>query len=273
MISVKRRLLHGVLFIAFALLAWALVVEPSRLVVRRETIAGTGLPPRRVALIADLHAGARFIDRDKIHRLVDLVNAESPDLILLLGDYLNNGRGAQPAFKGGPLAPEEVTHELGRLRARDGVFAVLGNHDWWFDGERLTTALTAAGITVLENSAARAGDLWLVGLADATTRVPDAGRALTGVPDGAPVVALTHNPDVFPQIPPRIALTVAGHTHGGQVSLPWVGRPIVPSRFGARFAAGLVEEGGHRLFVTTGVGTSIYPVRFGVPPEVAILTW
>jgi predicted MPP superfamily phosphohydrolase len=268
-----KRLLRLVVLLGLALLAWALIGEPARLVVRRENVSGTGLPPRRVALIADLHAGARFVDLAKVHRLVDMVNAESPDLVLLLGDYLNNGRGPRPGLKGGPLPPEEVTRALGRLRARDGVFAVLGNHDWWFDGERITAALEAAGITVLENSAARAGDLWLVGIADATTRAPDIRGALCGVPDGAPVLALTHNPDVFPDIPRRVALTVAGHTHGGQVALPWVGRLIVPSRFGERFAAGLVEEANHRLFVTTGVGTSIYPVRFGVPPEVAILTW
>jgi uncharacterized protein len=158
---VKRRLLWGALCVLMGLLAWALVVEPARLVVRRETIARSGLPPRRVALIADLHAGARFIDREKIHHLVDVVNAESPDLVLLLGDYLNNGRhGARLTLKGGPLEPEDVARELGRLRARDGVFAVLGNHDWWFDGERVTAALTAAGITVLENEAVRVGDLW-----------------------------------------------------------------------------------------------------------------
>ena len=88
---------------------------------------------------------------------------------------------------------------------------------------------------------------------------------------GEPVLLLTHNPDVFPMVPDRVALTIAGHTHGGQVRLPWIGAPIVPSRFGQRFAAGHVVEGNRHLFVATGVGTSIIPVRFRVPPAVTIL--
>jgi predicted MPP superfamily phosphohydrolase len=99
----------------------------------------------------------------------------------------------------------------------------------------------------------------------------DARRALAQVTNGDPVLVLTHNPDVFPEIPPRVSLTLAAHTHGGQVSLPLIGRPIVPSVFGQRYASGHVVEGGRHLFVTTGVGTSIIPVRFRVPPEISIV--
>ncbi len=107
---------------------------------------------------------------------------------------------------------------------------------------------------------------------DAWTRKTDATRALSFVTDDAPVLAFTHNPDVFPTRPRRFVIVLAGHTHGGQVKLPLVGRPIVPSEYGQRYAAGLKVEEGRRLFVTTGVGTSVLPVRFGVPPEVALLT-
>jgi uncharacterized protein len=267
---VRRKLACAPLAIALVVLGYAFLIEPARLVVHRQDIPGTGLPHRRVAVVSDLHAGANFIDRDKIRRLVDLVNGESPDLVLLLGDFFNNGPNGGGQLR---LAPEDVAHELARLRARDGVFAVLGNHDWWLDGERVAAALGAAGISVLENQAQKAGDLWLVGLADAMTREPDVRRALAAVPDDAACLVFMHDPDVFPEIPARVPLTIAGHTHGGQVRLPWLGRPIVPSRFGQRFAAGLIEEAGRRLFVTTGVGTSLYPVRFGVPPEIALLTW
>ena len=143
-------------------------------------------------------------------------------------------------------------------------------------GERVRGALTAAGIRVLENEAVRVGrdgqELWVVGLADLWTRRPDPAGALRAVPDGAPVVVLTHSPDVFPTIPARVALTLAGHTHGGQVVLPLIGPPIVPSDYGRRYAAGHVVEGGRHLFVTTGIGTSIVPIRLGVPPEIAVLT-
>jgi predicted MPP superfamily phosphohydrolase len=273
----RRRALLGIACVIVCTFTYACAVEPNRLVVRRQTIAITDLPPVRIALISDLHAGARFITLDKIHRIVDVVNAEQPDVVLLLGDYLNNGRVAgQRKLKGGFLDPESVAHELGRLHASHGVYAVLGNHDWWFDGLRITRALEQQGITVLENQSIAVHlqdqDLWLVGLADSMTRTPDVAGALSNVPERAPAVVLTHNPDIFPTIPTRVALTVAGHTHGGQVALPWIGRPLVPSRFGERYAAGHVEERQHHLFVTSGIGTSIVPIRFRVPPEIAILT-
>jgi predicted MPP superfamily phosphohydrolase len=92
------------------------------------------------------------------------------------------------------------------------------------------------------------------------------------VPQDEPVLLLTHNPDVFPDVPARVTLTLAGHTHGGQVALPILGRPVVPSRYGQRYADGLVMEDGRALFVSSGIGTSILPVRFRVPPEIAIVT-
>ena len=131
--------------------------------------------------------------------------------------------------------------------------------------------------SVLEDTAARlntpAGPLWVAGISDLWTGRHDLEAALSAVKDdGAPVVLLTHNPDVFPLVPDRVTLTLAGHTHGGQVRFPFVGRPIVPSRFGQRFAAGHVVESGRHLFVATGLGTSILPIRFRVPPAVAMLT-
>jgi predicted MPP superfamily phosphohydrolase len=113
----------------------------------------------------------------------------------------------------------------------------------------------------------------VAGISDLWTGRHDVAAALSSVnDDGAPVILLTHNPDVFPAVPDRVSLTLAGHTHGGQVRIPFAGRPIVPSRFGQRFAAGHVMEGGRRMYVATGIGTSILPVRFRVPPTIAILT-
>jgi predicted MPP superfamily phosphohydrolase len=156
------------------------------------------------------------------------------------------------------------------------VFAVLGNHDSWFDHDRVKRALEQNGIPVIEESAVRietpAGPLWVAGISDLWTGVHDVQAALAAVKDDAPVILLTHNPDVFPDVPRRVALTLAGHTHGGQVRLPFIGRPIVPSQFGQRYAAGHVIEDGRHLFVATGTGTSILPVRFRVPPDITVLT-
>jgi len=114
--------------------------------------------------------------------------------------------------------------------------------------------------------------LWIAGLADAWTRPQDIEATLGQIPPGHTVIALTHNPDVFVNIPPSVALTLAGHTHGGQVNLPFLGRLVVPSDYGQRFAAGHIVEDGKQLFVTTGIGTSVFPVRFRVPPEIVLLT-
>jgi len=225
----------------------------------------------RVVALADLHTGAPHITVDKVREIVASVNAARPDLIVLLGDYVIHG------VLGGRFVPIERTAAVLRdLRAPLGVFAVLGNHDWWYDGARTARALEAVGIRVLEDAAAevtvRGRSLWIAGVGDARTRPAAIARALASVPEGAPVIVLTHNPDLFVRVPARVLLTLAGHTHGGQVNLPVLGRLIVPSHFGDRYAIGHVHEEGRDLFVSPGIGTSIVPVRFRVPPEISVLT-
>ena len=273
-----RRLLLYVLLAALlsgvALAVWAFLIEPDR-VVRRVSLslpnAGPALDGLKVAAISDIHAGSPHIDAGKLWLLVEETNRLEPDLVVLLGDYVIQG-----VVGGEFIEPEATAESLRGLRAPLGVFAVLGNHDWWLDGERVSRALTGAGVRVLENDAARVErggrGLWVAGLADLWTRRPDVSKTLGKIGDDGPVLLLTHNPDVFPDVPARVALTLAGHTHGGQVYLPIVGRPVVPSKFDQRYADGHVREGGRDLFVTSGVGTSILPVRFRVPPEVCLFT-
>ena len=156
------------------------------------------------------------------------------------------------------------------------MVAVLGNHDWWLDGNRVGAALRAAGVTVLENQALRlergGRAFWIAGVADLWTREPDVAGTLRQVENADPILLITHNPDIFPEVPARVSLTIAGHTHGGQVNFPFVGRLVVPSQFGQRYAMGHIVEGGRHLFVSGGVGTSIIHVRFRVPPEAVMLT-
>ncbi len=273
----RRRLLRlalGLLGIAVALTIYGFGIEPGRLRVVETTLAPRSWPAShaglRVAVLTDLHVGAPHIDRARLADVVDQTNAAQPDVIVVLGDLLVDG------VAGGEfVAPEPIAQELARLRA-DVVVAVLGNHDWWFDGPRTIAALERAGLTVLENRAqafeSRGRRLWIAGISDAWTRGADIDAALAGIDDDAPVVAITHNPDVFPQVPDRVALTLAGHTHGGQIDVPLLGPPVVPSRFGQRYAAGHVVEQGRHLFVGTGVGTSIIPVRIAVVPRIDVLT-
>jgi len=276
--AVKRRVVRafiGVFGLGLLLSAWGFVIEPSRLVTTQATLALPGWPAPlsgfKVALVSDLHIGAPFVDADTIAAVRARIDAWQPDLVLIAGDVLV---GHEPGAKA--VAPVDAAAMLRGWSAPNGVWAVLGNHDWWVDGEGTTRALEAVGVRVLENEAVALetlrGRVWLAGLADAWTRKTDAARALSFVTDDAPALAFTHNPDVFPTLPARFSIVFAGHTHGGQVRLPLIGRPVVPSEYGQRYAAGLKVEDGRRLFVTTGVGTSVLPVRFGVPPEVALLT-
>jgi predicted MPP superfamily phosphohydrolase len=254
--------------------AWVGWVEPRRLVVRRMRLELPRWPGAlaglRVGVMTDLHAGVLHAGEGAIARWVERMNAERPDLVLLAGDFTD----AHPLF-GGRLAPERIAERLARLRAPLGPVAVLGNHDWRAFGMRMWTALTAAGIPVLENDAlaleAPGGRLHVAGVADLRFRRPDVRRALAGIPEDEPVIVLAHDPDVFPSVPARAALTISGHTHGGQVAIPFARLPFMPSRHGERFVRGHIVEHGRHLVVGTGLGTSGLPVRLFAPPELLLL--
>lgn len=274
----RRYYLHAVvtsLLIGMLLVLWAMFIEPNQLVVKPTTLEIAGWPQGfgscKIVALSDLHVGSPHITLDKLHRIVQLTNEQHPDLIVLLGDYVIQG-----VIGGTAVEPESFVEVLKDLQAPLGVYAVLGNHDWWFGGERVTGAFQRVGIRMLTNEAVcleRNGqNLWLAGLGDLFSQRDDLPKTLRGVTTSDPILALTHTPDIFLKLPPQIILTLAGHTHGGQVNLPLLGRRVVPSDYGEKYAIGYVEEGSRRLFVTTGIGTSIFPLRFRVPPEIAVLT-
>ena len=267
--------LSGLSILALLLAIWGFLIEPGLLLVRHASIETvkwpSALPPLRIVAVADIHAGAPHVDTAKLDRIVAEINAQSPDVVLLLGDYV-----IQRVLFGTPMSPETIASHLGGLRANRGVFAVLGNHDWHDDGERVWRAFESVGIQVLENRAVPlpgSGDgIWLAGIADDSTRHPDPAGTFRPIPVEAAVVAFTHDPAVFPDIPARAALTVAGHTHGGQVSIPFWGALFIPGRSPLRYACGHVAENGNDLYVTSGIGTSALPVRFNAPPEIVVIT-
>jgi uncharacterized protein len=261
-------------FTALTFALWGFVIEPRRLVVREVTLTLPNWPQSndglRIALLTDLHVGSPHHGIRKLRSIIQRVNDSRADIVIILGDLVIQG-----VVGGKFVAPESIANELERLHLQQNVFAVLGNHDWWLDASRVQRSLERAGITVLEDSAAafevRGKRFWLAGISDFWEGAHDVSAALRTVAEGQPVIAFTHNPDVFPDVPPRVALTIAGHTHGGQVNLPLIGPPVVPSRYGQRFAYGHVVEGGRHLYVSSGTGTSILPVRFRRPPEIVIL--
>ncbi len=292
----RRGLLRGIgalMAAGFSGAAYAVGVEPLRLRVQSYAVTRRAPWPKglrlRVAVLADFHACEPWMGLARIERIVAETNALGADLIVLLGDYVAGQRVVTRYVDAAEWAPV-----LGRLRAPLGVYGVLGNHDWWEDRTAQRTgeapiarrALEGVGITVLENKAiplaTAGGEVWLAGLGDQVAFLParrrdrkrrlgidDLPATMAQIPDGAAAILLAHEPDIFPQVPSRIALTLSGHTHGGQVRL-FGYSPVVPSRFKNRYAYGHVRE--HTdLIVSGGLGCSIFPVRFGVPPEIVLV--
>ena len=279
----RRRVLFGaagLLGVSTASTAvYAAAVEPQGLVVTRYAPAPRGWPAGRglsITVIADLHAGGPDMLLPHVRHVVDTANALQSDLIVLLGDYI-----ARYKFPTERVPDRLWAAELARLQAPLGVWAILGNHDWWYHVAAVRGALADAKIPLLENDAVLLGrdrqKFWLAGLGDQLAHPLGRGRfrgeddlpgTLKKIRTDDPVVLLAHEPDIFPRVPARVALTLAGHTHGGQIRLPLVWPLFVPSKFGARFAYGHVVEDEQHMIVSGGLGTSIIPARLGVPPEI-----
>jgi hypothetical protein len=272
----------GVVGGATLVAGYAGAIEPGlRLVVPEYRLTPPGWPrdfSLAIAVIADPHAAEPYMSAARIEEIVSTTNGLAPDLVVLLGDYEANHRFVTRSVPG-----ETWAKLWAECRAPLGVHAILGNHDWWFHLPRIRAALDAAGIPAMENDAVRLvhrdRPFWLLGLGDqiAHIRAPghfegvdDLPGTLAKVADDAPVLLLAHEPDIFVEVPERISLTLAGHTHGGQIRL-FGYSPVVPSRYGNRFAYGHIVEGGRHMIVSGGLGCSIAPVRLGVPPEIVLV--
>src|SRR5689334_15388354 len=276
-VSPKRlRVTLDAVILLLALMAfWGFLIEPNRLIVHEQTIELDNWPRAldglRVAVISDIHAGGSFIDDKKLHSIVERTNQLHPELILILGDYMSSN-----GWTSRRVEPPVFGAVLKNISAPYGTYSVLGNHDNWYSGAKVRASLEQNGIKVLDNEVlqieVRGVPLWLVGLADLWTRPQQVEQTVAQVPEGQTMIALTHNPDIFPNVPQRVPLLLAGHTHGGQVKFPFIGSVVQSSRFGELYERGHVVQNNHHLFVTTGIGTSIVPVRFGVTPEIVLLT-
>ena len=233
-----------------------------------------------ITVIADLHAGGPNMGLGRVEEIVAVANLQKADMVVLLGDYF-----ATHHFVTEVVPPAAWARALAGLKAPLGVWAILGNHDWWYDIAGTRRALDAVGIPVLENDALLLGEtpyrFWLAGLGDQVAHrlghgrfrgVDDLPGTLGRIDTDDPAVLLVHEPDIFTEVPDRVALTLAGHTHGGQIRIPFVWQDFVPSMYGARFAYGHVVEQGRHMIVSGGIGTSIIPARFGVPPEIVHIT-
>jgi predicted MPP superfamily phosphohydrolase len=283
----RRRILTGAVGLiglsGASTAVYAGVIEPRGLGVTRYALNPPGWPAGRklsITVIADLHAGEPDMPLTHVRRVVDTAMSLHGDIVLLLGDFK-----AWYHFKTEPVPDELWGAELARLNAPLGTWAILGNHDWWHDLNGVREALAGVRIPILENDAVLLGAegqrFWLAGIGDQLAfplghgqfrGVDDLPATLSRVKTDDPVVLVVHEPDIFPRVPERVALTLAGHTHGGQIRLPLIWPAFLPSKFGARYAYGHIVEDERHLIVSGGLGTSIIPAHLGVPPEIVHIT-
>lgn len=262
---------------AYWLNIYAWFIEPNQLVVRRVDVLSEDWrgPPLTIAVVGDTHVGGPHVDAARMGRIVNRMNALRPELVVLLGDYVN---GHATDVERTPAENQEIVGGIATfaaLRARYGVVAAIGNHDVWYNRTVVTSALQDAGVAALWNRhilVRRSGGAFIVaGLEDDTTSHPDFAAALDGAPSNTDTIVISHSPDPFAGMPRGPALMLAGHGHCGQVTIPFIGRPISPLR-NRNYDCGLIQERGEQLYVTAGIGTSIVPVRFLNPPEIVLIT-
>jgi len=240
--------------------------------------------PLRIVLLSDLHIDDVHMTSNRVRDIAKQVDALHPDVILLAGDYIGGnvfrGRrefGARPMRSPREIAlDEEGLRTLGAFRAPLGVYAVMGNHDCWWDCQRVREILSETGIIFLENKAARIArpnsDVWILGIEDGQTERPDFPATAAQAPVGAATIALTHNPGLFDWDSNHAAIQMSGHSHAGQVRFPLIGAPVQVCRHTEDTVDGWTIENERILIVTRGLGSSGIPVRFNAPPQIMLLT-
>jgi predicted MPP superfamily phosphohydrolase len=273
--GVILKLVFAVAVMVVVFISWGAGIEPGLLRVTATEIRTpawqTYWSPLKIAVVSDLHVGSPHIDTEHLEFIVETVNAQKPDVVLLLGDFMADGYYER-------VRPSVFAPVLGKLSARRGVFAVLGEHDWRTGDASVLNALKKARIRVLRNQAAavKIGKrrFWIVGLASpASGARPSYKKAAKGIPRGEPVFVMMHNPVQIDVVPASVTASFAGHTHGGLFNIPFADHvKLVPADTDESLARGLIRIGRKTLFVSSGIGSNGIPLRINLRPEISIVT-
>ncbi len=256
--------------VALALAVWGVFVRRRWVMTRQLEIVVAGLPPEfdgyRVAQLSDLHIGGLTPLRWG-KAWAARSNAAAPNLVVVTGDMVSSGVNFHA----------DIADVIGSLHAEDGVFVSMGNHDYFGDGEPLITLLRAKGAIVLRNEGQKVmrgeASMFVAGVDDTWTKRDDLKLAMADRAPGAFTLLLAHDPGLFPAaVKQGIQLVLSGHTHGGQVAMPFFPKLLSLGKLAHRFHLGIYRDGNSTLYVHPGLGTTGPPIRLGVAPEVAILT-
>jgi uncharacterized protein len=252
--------------------------EPHELSIERVNIDLPQLPPEfdgfQIAQLSDIHFD-EFVSADHLRKAIAAINASSPDVVVLTGDFVTDPLVVKDFVKAAKVA-YPCAEVLRSLRSRHGVFATLGNHDYVTRAEIVNEALAGAGIPVLRNRAEAIAvggrRLWIAGLDDALLGMPAPELALRGIPASETVIALVHEPDFADRLSHyRVALQLSGHSHGGQVRFPLIGAPYLPE-LSRKYPMGFYRVGNLQLYTNRGLGVIGLPFRFMCPPELTLLS-
>jgi len=270
----KRLLFRSILSLSILCIGcvlYGLLIEPKQLKIRHLEFISDKYsgPDLRIGLMTDIHIGGMHVSPERVTTLVQEMNELEPDLVLITGDFVD---GHTPRHERSEEFNAVIDKGLSVLSALEApTYATIGNHDNWYDADYIKTALEAANVTVLNNQAHIVSGLCLIGLEDEETGQPNR-QPFASCPTDKPPLAFLHSPQAWENIRSDTVLALAGHTHGGQVNLPFIGRRVNATNLGSEHSYGFSKLGAVDFYVSSGIGTSILPVRFRSPPEIVVIT-
>lgn len=280
----KKNTILILIFFVTIIFSYSYFIEPQKLELNRYTVKSSRIKDLKIVFISDLHI--RPNQKNRLEKIIELINSENPDLVLSTGDFVA-GHTSRVTMQ-----IEDIAHYLSKVKSTYGFYTTLGNHDNWYGGYKIKAYLMRNGINVLSNSNAQINvngqNLYIAGIEDLMTANPDIYEAIQDIDTNKdPIILLTHTPDMFPKTPDYIKLTLAGHTHGGQIRIPFLGPIYTSSKYHDEYAQGWVQQIDNKtvklplnkeieldkktLFVTRGIGVSILPLRFNCPPEIVVI--
>ena len=261
----KKYLLITLFIITLLLAGYSYFIEPNKLEVTNYTIQDKELSGVKIVFASDFHI--KPYGQKRLEKIVEIINKQNPDVVVSAGDFVCGHT------EHSTMHPQKIAEGLAKVKSKYGFYTTLGNHDGWYDRWYIKELLEKQNIKVLNNKNEKlqinGKEIFIAGVEDMMTAFPNVEDALKGTK--SPTILLTHTPDVFPDIPRNVNLTLAGHTHGGQVRLPIIGPIFTASNYGNKYAIGLVEENGKKLITTRGIGVSILPFRFNCLPEIVVI--